>query len=218
MQAVQQATLSPPPFRSQMPSPPRTLDDMRMVHDNYATSGSFSASAMRPVLIAVLVIAAIAGIAFGAKTYSARNDAKINSAALAPALSVPAASSVPPAPIPAGVPTATDSPATSPLSSLTKPEESNSMPMAGHGNNHSSESMNPVKAKSVAPKSAAISTKRMTPPVAPAIDVTPLQSIAPPQQEAVPPSPLTPMPAPAPIVEPPVVPVPVVPPAEPTKL
>jgi hypothetical protein len=34
-----------------------------------------------------------------------------------------------------------DSPATAPMSPLSKTEEKNTMPQAGHGNNHSSESM-----------------------------------------------------------------------------
>jgi hypothetical protein len=47
--------------------------------------------------------------------------------------------------------TAKDSPATNPTATLTKEKESNSMPMAGQGNNHSSESLEPGKATTPRP-------------------------------------------------------------------
>jgi hypothetical protein len=75
-----------------------------------------------------------------------------------PALPGPAASDATPAPSdtpatsdtatqrPTGDPTtasstAVDSPATNPMGTLTKQDEQNSMPLAGHGNNHSSSSL-----------------------------------------------------------------------------
>lgn len=39
--------------------------------------------------------------------------------------------------------TAKDSPASQPMSALTKEEEKTAMPMAGHGNNHASPSLDP---------------------------------------------------------------------------
>ena len=134
--------------RLTIPATSRTLDDLRMNHDNYATSGSFSAASMRPVLITVLVIAIAAGLAIGAKNYVGGADASQSMSAAQPDPSVPAASQVPSTsnvPMTAGVTTAKDSPATDPMSTLTKSEEANSMPLAGHGNNHSSESLNPAK-------------------------------------------------------------------------
>jgi hypothetical protein len=59
-------------------------------------------------------------------------------------------SAPPPVPLPADLPrgadaasTAKDSAATDPKGTLTKEEESKSMPMAAHGNNHSSPSLEP---------------------------------------------------------------------------
>jgi hypothetical protein len=216
----------------------RTLDDMRMVHDNYATSGSFSASSMRPVLIAALVIAAGAGIVVGVNKYSDYNAAKISAASSMPDPTVPLASSVPATSnvaVPAETITAKDSPVTDPMKTMTKSEEANSMPLAGQGNNHSSESMNPVKAKSsVAAKSAPALTKKIAPlPASPAFQLAPATvapaPIVPPQQDMAPPSPpvLAPAPiiieekppAPIPVQEPPVVaPAPTTPPVEPPKL
>ena len=200
---------------------PGTLDEYRLVHDNYATSGSFSAKSMRPVWIAAFVMAVIAAVAIGTGAFS-DDDAvavpKVNTAALGPDRSVPPASSVPATsnmPAATVAPAAMDSPATEPLNPLTKSTESNSMPMAGHGNNHSSESMNPVKAKSSAPaKSAAVSPRRIAPAAATVYEITT-------PQEATPPAPISP-PAPVPpvvIEEKPVVPAPAprVEPTEPPK-
>jgi len=58
-------------------------------------------------------------------------------AAATPDPSVPSAASVPGAPAVASQ-TAKDSASTQPAGTLTKQEENNSMPMAAHGNNHSS--------------------------------------------------------------------------------
>ncbi len=68
-----------------------------------------------------------------------------------PAAAVPVTQATPPLPepnAPKGAPGAIDSPATDPVKPLTKEEESNSMPMAGHGNNHSSPSLPGPKSKS----------------------------------------------------------------------
>ena len=209
---MQTAQMNSPRFSFQTPVPvPGTLDNFRVVHDNYASSGSFSAKAMRPVWIAALLIAAGAGIAFGVNTYSENSAAKTESAAIAADPSVPAASSVPATsnmPMAAEAPTAKDSPVTDPLKPLTKSQEANSMPLAGHGNNHSSESLNPVKAKSsVAAKSAPVAPGKAAPAL-----ITPANEVAPLPLETAPPSP----PAPA-IIEPlPVpAPAPITPPVEP---
>lgn len=66
-----------------------------------------------------------------------------------PATSAPA---VPPPPLPApsagdSAVTAKDSAATDPKGTLSKQEESKSMPMAGHGNNHSSPALEPAPKK-----------------------------------------------------------------------
>ena len=201
---MQTAQMNSPRFSFQTPPPvPGTLDDFRVVHDNYATSGSFSAKAMRPVWIAALLIAAGAGIAFGVNSYSEHNAAKTESAAVAADPSVPAASSTPAirnVPMAAEAPTAKDSPITDPLKPMTKSEEANSMPMAGQGNNHSSESMNPAKARnSVAVKSAPAPARKAAPaPILPAAN-----EVAPLPQETAPPSPpapaiIEPLPVPAP--------------------
>ena len=215
---MQTAQMNSPRFNDQTTARlPGTLDDFRLVHDNYATSGNFSAKSMRPVWITALVIAAVAGIAFGVNAYSERDDAKITTVALAPDPTVPTASSVPATgnqALATEAPAAKDSPVTDPLSPLTKSTESNSMPMAGHGNNHSSESLNPVKAKSsVAAKSSSVSSKRVAPTPAAAAN-----EIAPPPQEATPSAPA--VPAPTIIEEKPVVPPPApkVEPTEPPKL
>ena len=46
--------------------------------------------------------------------------------------------------VPSG-PTARDAPDTAPLAPLTKEQEKSGMPLAGHGNNHSSESLEPAR-------------------------------------------------------------------------
>jgi hypothetical protein len=61
-----------------------------------------------------------------------------------PSTGAPVTQATPPLPTPDGArdaPVATDNKATDPTGQLTKGEESNSMPMAGHGNNHSSPSL-----------------------------------------------------------------------------
>jgi hypothetical protein len=222
---------TPQPFNRPPTAPqPRTLDDLRIVHGNYDTAGSFSARSMRPVLLAALAVAAIAGIAIGVNSYSTHTVAKINTSAPGTGPDTPSASSVPAAssvPMPAAAATATDNPATDPLKPMTRSEEANSMPLAGQGNNHSSESMNPVKAKaSVAAISARV-TARSSAPVA----VAPANQVAPIPAEIVAPLPPLSAPAPAPVEIPPVVPAPapvvspmvpapapMVPPAEPARL
>lgn len=62
--------------------------------------------------------------------------------AATPDPSVPPAAAVTGAP-PAASQTAKDSPATQPAGTLTKEEEKNAMPMAAHGNNHSSPALEP---------------------------------------------------------------------------
>ena len=57
------------------------------------------------------------------------------------------------APTPVGsAPAAVDSPATNPKGTLTKAEESNSMPQAAHGNNHSSPSLDSRPTSDSAPQ------------------------------------------------------------------
>ena len=56
-----------------------------------------------------------------------------------PSVTAGDAAAAPPPERPTG--TAIDSPATDPKGTLTKEEETKAMPMAGHGNNHSSPSL-----------------------------------------------------------------------------
>ncbi len=206
-------------FQSTLPLS-RTLDDYRMMHVNYGTGGSFSAQSMRPALITALVIAAVGGLAMWKYSDTEHTAEKANAAVTVPDPSVPATASVPATrnvPLRADAPTAKDSPTTDPLKTMTKSEEANSMPLAGQGNNHSSESLNPVKAKSsVAAKSAPIAAKKAAPIPRP-MEVTPQPST--PAPEAVVPTPPAPAPAPVTIDEKPVLPTPapMVPPPEPTK-
>ncbi|MEO8103382.1 MAG: hypothetical protein ABI790_12710 [Betaproteobacteria bacterium] len=213
---MQTAQMNSPRFG--LPTTPLagTLDDFRLIHDDYSTSGSFSFRAMRPMLIAAVVIAAGAGITWGVTSYTERHAAKIEAPAVGPDPSVPAAASVPATSnlqVPSAAPTAKDSPVTDPLGPLTKTEESNSMPLAGHGNNHSSESMNPVKARSsVAAKSAP--ARKVAPAAVVEPPLVPLNEVVAPQPELL--TPATPVPAPPVIQEPPVAPAPaaIVPPVE----
>lgn len=62
-----------------------------------------------------------------------------------PVAPTPATHAAPPPPAPPASATATDSPATEPMATLTKDKESASMPLAGHGNNHSSDSLDAGK-------------------------------------------------------------------------
>jgi hypothetical protein len=57
-----------------------------------------------------------------------------------------------PTPVDAAAAPATDSAATDPKGTLTKTEETNSMPMAAHGNNHSSPSLESRPSDSPPPK------------------------------------------------------------------
>ena len=211
---METAQINSPRFSYQTAAPAaRTLDDLRIVHSKYTDMGSsFSGKSMRPMLISVLVAAAVAGTAIGLHRYSEKTTEKINATANVADPSVPAAASVRATESAVVAPAAKDSPATNPLSPMTKSEEANSMPFAGQGNNHSSESLNPVKAaNSVAAKSAAAVPK----PVAAKAAVTPAAPIATsvsttPVREATPPASPPPsvieekpiVPPPAPVVEP----------------
>jgi hypothetical protein len=62
------------------PAPQRTLNDLRVVHHDYAASGGRAAQTLRYLLIAVIVIAAGAGVAWKLKSDAAKNTT--NSSAL----------------------------------------------------------------------------------------------------------------------------------------
>ena len=167
---MQTAQINSPRFNLQTMAPlGGTLDDFRVIHDNYSSAGAFSAKAMRPILIAAAVIAAGAGIAFGANMYLDRGTVKLSAPvpASAPDTSVPfAAPAIQHLQAPAIAPAAKDTLATEPLVAPAKAEALTSVPMAGHGNNHSSESMNPAKAKSsIAAKPAPVAARKVAPPV-----------------------------------------------------
>ena len=94
--------------------------------------------AMRVLLIAV----AAAGLAACSDEPSPSSSASTSTASTAPRAEAPASAAAP-APMPApksdaAGPTATDSAKTEPTGALNKTEEQTQMPMAGHGNNHSS--------------------------------------------------------------------------------
>lgn len=185
MQAVQ--TQAPPAF-SYLPPPPRTLGDLRMSQNNYASAGSASANSMRPLLIVAVLIAVGAGIVWGL------NKSPENSAAP----TVPAAASLP---------VTNDIPVAAPLIPLTKLEQVSPVPSAAVGDSRSSESVKPVKAKSVAAvKAAPVAAKKVAPAPAP-----PVIELAAPAPEVAPPA------APAAPVTPPAIVIeekPVAPPAE----
>ena len=208
---METAQINSPRFSYQTAAPAaRTLDDLRIVHSKYTDMGSsFSGKSMRPMLISVLVAAAVAGTAIGLHRYSEKTTEKINATANVADPSVPAAASVRATESAVVAPAAKDSPATNPLSPMTKSEEANSMPFAGQGNNHSSESLNPVKAtSSAAAKSAAavpkpVATKAtVTPatPIAASVSTTPAQEATPPAPPVIEEKPI--VPPPAPVVEP----------------
>jgi hypothetical protein len=124
--------------------------------------------AMQPAPILAAIVCALALAACNQppppptdKTAMTRPEPAMTSPISSPALPGPAASDATPAPndtpAPAGSDTASqqptggdttkagstaiDSPATNPMGTLTKENEQNAMPLAGHGNNHSSPSL-----------------------------------------------------------------------------
>ena len=215
MQAAQM-TATPFSFQSTVPLP-NTLDDLRIVHDNYDSSGSFSAKAMRPVWIAALLTAAGAGIAAWMGMFSGQDGVEISNATFAPAPAPPSAAitnriAPPTAPVAA----ATDGTAANALNAMPGTEAANAMPPAP--TTIRSETITPVKAKGNVAKSVSAPAKKVAPlPLPLPLPVTPANAVAPTPQEAAPPSP------PAPIVEvrpdvPTPAPTPEAPPVDPPKL
>ena len=209
---MQSAQMSATPFSFQSTVPiPNTLDDFRIVHDNYDSSGSFSAKAMRPVWIAALLIAAGAGIAAWMGMFSETDGVEISKATLAPGSAASSAATTnriaPPA---APASAAKDNPAATTLNASPGTEAANAMPSAP--TTIRSESNNPVKAKSNAAKSVSAPAKKVAP-----LPVTPANAVAPTPQDAAPPSPPAPIVEEKPVVPTPA-PVPEVPPVEPPKL
>ena len=103
-----------------------------------------------------VALACVAALAACSDAPAPTASAPVTSAATAPAAPpAPPATSAPavPTPPPAapvagdGAATAKDSAATDPKGTLSKDEETKSMPMAGHGNNHSSPSLEPAPKK-----------------------------------------------------------------------
>lgn len=182
-------------FQSTVPIP-HTLDDLRIVHDNYDSSGSFSAKAMRPIWIAALLIAAGTGIAAYLGMFPEHDGAEISKANFAPGTAAPSAATTnsiaPPA---APFAAAKDSPAPETPNAVSKSEVLNAMPPP---TTVRSQTVPPVKAKGNEAKSVSAPAKKVAP-----LAVTPANAVAPLPQEAAPPTP------PAPIVEEkPVVPAP----------
>jgi hypothetical protein len=174
MQAVH--TQGPLAFSYLPTSPPaapptRTLNDFRMGQNNYTNASSFSAKAMRPLLIVALLIAVGAGIAWTMSKPSENSAAKMNAATTASSLPV----------------TPNDSAVATPLMPLTKLEEVTPAPSAASANTRSSESVKPVKVKGlVAMKAARVAAKEVAP-----IPASPVNEIAVQQPEAMPPAPPT---------------------------
>lgn len=104
---------------------------------------------MRPIAVTVIAALALATAACAPESPVAPPAPRtgVTDPSPSPTVAVTPDPSVPPAtasvgaqpPTPAQ--TAKDSPATQPTSSLTKEEEKTAMPMAAHGNNHSSPSL-----------------------------------------------------------------------------
>jgi hypothetical protein len=151
-------------------------------------------------------VAAVIGLgALGAYWYKAEHAHDQVATATMPAPTTPPAITQPETPGPTA-PTAQDLPETQPQAPLTKEKEQNSMPLANHGNNHSSESLDPKKAKAApAPKPRTTASRpaampKMEPAVPPPEPLSPLTS--------EPPAPVTPpkqadTPTPPPVQEPP---------------
>ena len=205
-----QETVMPTPRNLAVPAG-HTLDEYRVLPGRYA--GSFSKRSTWPLWAAGLLVAAVAGTGFGLYENAERNTPQIAPAATITDPSIPATSAASVAAPTA--PTATVHPSTAPLSTLSKTEEANSMPMAGQVNNHSSDTMHPANAdtntatkvpvKKVAPKAVAPSPAKV---VAPQPVIVPQAELAP----LTPPPPIVdekpPVPAPAPDVPTPAPPAP----------
>ena len=192
---MQSAQMIAPSFSFQSPVRlSNTLDDFRIVHDNYDSSGSFSAKAMRPVWIAALLIAVGAGIAAYLGMFPEQDGVEISKPKIAPVLAVPPAATTnsiaPPA---APVAAAKDS--TAPTGPNASNGAVNAMPAPA---TIRSESIAPIKAKGNVAKPVSAPAQKVAP-----LPVISANAVAPTPQEAAPASP------PAPIVEEkPVVPTP----------
>ena len=210
---MQSAQISSPRFSYQTAvATPQTLDDFRVTQDNYA--GSFSGKSKKPVWIAVVMIAAVSGIAFGVNQYSETHVAKISGSTIGPVQGTPAASAaLAPARVPSaavtpagtGTPTEPLRPAIKSVAPFVAPAlERNTVP-------------DPVTAASnrITARSVVVAPKKATP-----VTTEPSNEVAPAQSEMVlPPVPAVndPGPPPSPMIEEkPVVPTPApnVPPVE----
>jgi hypothetical protein len=193
-------------YQTAAPAPvKRTLNDYRINPVDYAAlAASKTNSVVSPGWIVALAIAMIGA---GAFAVNQRGGFVGKHEAVAPAASiqqtVPAASSViEPAVAPATAETtARDTAASAPLAPLTKSSETTEMPKALHGNNHSSESVQPAPApKKVNSSSAkpAPAKKVAEPLVAP----PPVNNQVTPPVEAAPPAPTPPVVEPTPSAPP----------------
>lgn len=211
------ANMTTPPqfsYQSAAPAPvKRTLNDYRINPVDYAAlAASQSNSVVRPGWIVAL---AIALIGVGAFAVNQRGGFVGKHESVAPPAPVqqtvpPASSATEPAAAQATAETtARDTAASAPLAPLTKSSETTEMPKALHGNNHSSESVQPAPApKKVNSGSAkpAPAKKVAEPLVAPPPvnnQVTPTVEAAPPTPtpqvvEPAPPAPPAPTPEPTP--------------------
>lgn len=204
-------------YQTAAPAPvKRTLNDYRINPVDYAAlAASKTNSVVSPGWIVALAIALIGA---GAFAVNQRGGLVSKHETVAPAVSVPqtvpaASSMIEPAAAPATAETtARDTAASAPLAPLTKSSETTEMPKALHGNNHSSESVQPApatKASNVNGSNTKPGTAKKVaePPVAP----PPVSQVMPPQVEATPPAPTPP------VVEPtPPAPLPPAPTPEPT--
>jgi hypothetical protein len=174
MQAVQAQAPLAFNYRSTVP-PARTLNDLRMGQNNYNNASNATAKAMRPLLIVALLIAVGVGIVWSLSKSSENSAAKVNAATTGPAPTVAAASSLPV--------TRNDSAVSTPLMPLTKSQEVTPVLSAAPTNTRSSESVKPVKVKSlVALKAARVAAKEIAP-----IPASPVNELAAPQPQATPP-------------------------------
>jgi hypothetical protein len=109
---------------------------------------------------------------------------------------------------PQTAPTAQDEPQTMPQEPLTKEKEQNSMPLANHGNNHSSESLEPKKAKVASVPRARSTSTSSRPATTPKPEPVMTPSEPPAPLTVEPPAPASPpkqadTPTPPPVQEPP---------------